>query len=190
MATRSMSEEHAITIAFRVLAILKAALPQKMPRMDDDTQARVVAKIYADVISRTHLPARVFEEAALRIARTYTGDGQVTPALFRSEIQRANEELATDPDYRQVREQIRQKREQQRNERLGLTADGRTPELLALAGKVDQNAVEATKKRFRRKWADKPNKPARDANQSESDATNNDNTPNEPPTTPNKDAYT
>lgn len=151
MATRSMSEEHAITIAFRVLAILKAALPQKMPRMDDDTQARVVAKVYADVISRTHLPARVFEEAALRIARTYTGDGQVTPALFRSEIQRVNEELATDPDYREVREQIRRKREQQRNKRLGLTAEGHTPELLALAGKADQNAVEATKKRLRRK---------------------------------------
>ena len=31
MATRSMSDDHALQIAFKVLSILKAALPQHMP---------------------------------------------------------------------------------------------------------------------------------------------------------------
>lgn len=170
MATRSMSDEQALKIAFKVISILKAALPQHMPRMDDDHQTRVVATVYADAIARTHLPARVFQEAALWITRTHDGDRQITPSLFRQAVWRANEELSADPDYRQVREQIRSKREQQRNERLGLTAEGHTPELLALAGKVDQNAVEATKKRLTRKWALEAGKSARDANQSEFDA--------------------
>lgn len=173
MATRSMSDDHALQIAFKVISILKAALPQHMPRMEDEHQTKIVATVYADVIARTHLPARVFQEAALWITRTHDGDRQITPSFFRQAVWRANEELSADPDYRRVREQIRQKREQQRHLQMGLTAEGHTPELLALAGKVDQNAVEATKKRFRRKWALEPGKSARDANQSESDTTVN-----------------
>lgn len=173
MATRSMTDEQALKIAFKVISILKAALPQHMPRMDDDHQTRVVATVYADVVARTHLPARVFQEAALWITRTHDGDRQITPSLFRQAVWRANEELSADPDYRQVREQIRQKREQQRHLQMGLTADGRSPELCQRAGNVDQKAVEATKERLTRKWALQPGKSARDANQHESDATNN-----------------
>lgn len=173
MATRSMSDDHALQIAFKVISILKTALPQHMPRMDDEHQTKIVATVYADVIARTHLPARVFQEAALWITRTHDGDRQITPALFRQAVWRANEELSADPDYRQVREQIRQKREQQRHLQMGLTADGRSPELCQRAGNVDQKAVEATKKRLSRKWALEAGKSARDGNQQESDATNN-----------------
>lgn len=173
MATRSMSDDHALQIAFKVISILKTSLPQHMPRMDDEHQTKIVATVYADVVARTHLPARVFQEAALWITRTHDGDRQITPALFRQAVWRANEELSADPDYRQVREQIRSKREQQRNERLGLTADGRSPELCRRAGNVDQKAVEATKKRLGRKWVLEAGKSARDANQSESDAISN-----------------
>lgn len=170
MATRSMSDEHALQIAFKVISILKAALPQHMPRMEDEHQTKIVATVYADVIARTHLPARVFQEAALWITRTHDGDRQITPALFRQAVWRANEELSADPDYRQVREQIRQKREQQRHLQMGLTADGRSPELCQRAGNVDQKAVEATKKRLTRKWVLEAGKSARDGNQQESDA--------------------
>lgn len=170
MATRSMSDDHALQIAFKVISILKAALPQHMPRMDDEHQTKIVATVYADVIARTHLPARVFQEAALWITRTHDGDRQITPSLFRQAVWRANEELSADPDYRQVREQIRQKRERERHLQMGLTAEGRSPELCQRAGNVDQKAVEVTKRRLGRKWALEAGKPARDGNQQEFDA--------------------
>lgn len=170
MATRSMSDNHALQVAFKVISILKAALPQHMPRMEDEHQTKIVATVYADVIARTHLPARVFQEAALWITRTHDGDRQITPSLFRQAVWRANEELSANPDYRQVRERIRQKREQQRHLQMGLTAEGRSPELCQRAGNVDQKAVEATKRRLGRKWALEAGKSARDGNQQESDA--------------------
>ena len=179
MATRSMSDDHALQIAFKVISILKAALPQHMPRMEDEHQTKIVATVYADVIARTHLPARVFQEAALWITRTHDGDRQIAPALFRQAVWRVNEELSADPDYRQVREQIRQKRERQRHLQMGLTADGRSPELCQRAGNVDQEAVEATKKRLGRKWALEAGKSARDANQQESDANQDQSTTKE-----------
>lgn len=186
MATRSMSLDQAVAIASQVLENLKLFAPQSMPRMDSPEQRQALMRLYADAISRIHLPVKVFPVAALKVAGDDLGGRLIGVPDFKKAVWRAHEELLIDePGYRAECEQIRHRREQQRHLQMGLTADGRSPELCQRAGNVDQKAVEATKKRFRRKWADKPNKPARDGNQSESDATGNDNATTEPPTTPN-----
>lgn len=171
MATRSMTLDQAAAIASQVLENLKLFAPQSMPRMDSPEQQQALMRLYADAISRIHLPVKVFPVAALKVAGDDLGGRLIGVPDYKRAVWRAHEELLIDePGYRAECEQIRRRREQQRHLQMGLTAEGRSPELCQRAGNVDQKAVEATKKRLTRKWALEAGKSARDTNQSGFDA--------------------
>lgn len=149
MAARSMTLDQAAAIASQVLENLKLFAPQSMPRMDSTEQQQALMRLYADAISRFHLPVKVFPVAALKVAGIDLGGRLIGVPDFKRAVWDAHEELLLDdPEYRAECERIREDRARRKNLAMGLTAEGRSPELEARLGETPPKAIEATKARL------------------------------------------
>lgn len=144
-----MTWDQAAAIASQVLEHLKNSTPQCMPRMDSPEQQKALVRIYADAISRFHLPEKVFPVAALKLTGVDLGGRLIGVPDFKRAVWDAHEELLrTDPEYRAECERIREDRARRKNLAMGLTPEGRSPELEARLGETPPKAIEATKARL------------------------------------------
>ena len=132
-----------LTLTANILDRAKKLAPQKTPQPDPDT-----TRVWADWLSKhiqSELPPAMWVDVVDHWAGHHNGE-MLSPQALMVSLRQVREHWETTPAKREALEEHRQARMRRRNLELFGSEDGRR----ALPpAKSDQEAVEATKRRFR-----------------------------------------